>query len=431
MKAGTRTRRSTALTAKEYIQEEIVIDDGNEDENEKDEVNDIDEEEDDSQDSDQDRPKKKFKAFTNQQLKSIPKKQPSKKNNKTTNIDSDEKDASSGNKRKRKDSPSSPTSEPTSPTITTRRTLKTNNNNNKTTNLDSIKTKTQTTKNTPSKTPPLPLATKLNSSNGKISPNNSTPSNSNSSSSVTSPLLSSTSSPLSNTTVVPPKPTLSPILPTTSILKKPMIQIDLKLQTKLIEETKLTEILNRESLSQRIEKQEELDRLSMIKKKLNRITGPRIIFSSNSNSTCITFSEPIQQQQLLQISEYFQVASDEFKRSSPLSTQQHCIITGEKAKYIDPKSKLPFASLEAYRQLREKDKDKQQLQSPPDLSLRDSSVINTNSDNNNNNNYSIESKKKYINTIHGSLNLSTSKNNLISKKKKSIPNISTSYLLNK
>lgn len=108
-------------------------------------------------------------------------------------------------------------------------------------------------------------------------------------------------------------------------------------QEELLEEAKITERLNLESL-------EYLEKLEEEKKKFQlhkpQITGPRIIFYSKQGVDLLTFSDP----------------NISFWNTTPnsLKGRSICPITGLQAKYFDPKTNSPYATVEAFKKLREK-----------------------------------------------------------------------------
>jgi len=105
----------------------------------------------------------------------------------------------------------------------------------------------------------------------------------------------------------------------------------------MLEEAKETEIKNLEDLSNLLSIQEEMKRVTLRKP---WPTGPCVRWISRKGGNTITFTET---------SEW---PADIRQKPIPHPAKPVCAITGQRAKYFDPKKKKPFASVEAFKALR-------------------------------------------------------------------------------
>eukprot|EP01127_Copromyxa_protea_P016276 TRINITY_DN4803_c0_g1_i1.p1 TRINITY_DN4803_c0_g1~~TRINITY_DN4803_c0_g1_i1.p1 ORF type:complete len:357 (-),score=90.31 TRINITY_DN4803_c0_g1_i1:39-1109(-) len=118
-------------------------------------------------------------------------------------------------------------------------------------------------------------------------------------------------------------------------------------QMQLLEEAKETEILNLQSL-------EEMKRLDLLKKKKMptryKITGPKIVEITNIDGTFVCFNN----------TSYPAIFNS---KSDPYPEKAVCAVTGLPAKYFDPLTQTPYATIEAFQTLRERYKQqKKQLE---------------------------------------------------------------------
>mmetsp|Transcript_2710 Transcript_2710/g.5001 ORF Transcript_2710/g.5001 Transcript_2710/m.5001 type:complete len:153 (+) Transcript_2710:522-980(+) len=110
-------------------------------------------------------------------------------------------------------------------------------------------------------------------------------------------------------------------------------------QEEQYEEAKHTEEVNRESLKRLLAEEENLKKLERVKKP--KYSGPRIIFHSKKGAQdTVTYSH----------GEFTVYKQPVVKRNVEQSAK--CPVTGMSARYMDPLTKLPYANLAAFRQLR-------------------------------------------------------------------------------
>lgn len=108
-------------------------------------------------------------------------------------------------------------------------------------------------------------------------------------------------------------------------------------QEQLLKEAKITEELNKQSLAEMLKIEEIKKRLPPSKPK---IVGPKIVYRSTAKGDTVTFTEV-----------------DEFPsflngKSIPYPSRSLCMITGLPAKYLDPKTNVPFATIETFKMIR-------------------------------------------------------------------------------
>mmetsp|Transcript_16801 Transcript_16801/g.23376 ORF Transcript_16801/g.23376 Transcript_16801/m.23376 type:complete len:373 (-) Transcript_16801:69-1187(-) len=108
-------------------------------------------------------------------------------------------------------------------------------------------------------------------------------------------------------------------------------------QKDLLEETKITEEINKASLEILLAIEEERKKLPQLK---TIIQGPIITFHSKDGQSTLTFSDN-------KIPDIIKQKPQEYP---PKLT---CVITGLPAKYVDPKTGLPYATIPAFKQLRQ------------------------------------------------------------------------------
>lgn len=121
-------------------------------------------------------------------------------------------------------------------------------------------------------------------------------------------------------------------------------------QEELLEEAKETAIENAKDLERLVRIEEDLARVDWARAP---ITGPRIIFLSRAEgkdkdrvlSNLVTFTD-----------EDASVLADWAQDDGPQAEKKAvCVITGQPAKYRDPKTGQPYATIEAFRKIRERD----------------------------------------------------------------------------
>jgi len=112
-------------------------------------------------------------------------------------------------------------------------------------------------------------------------------------------------------------------------------------QAELLEEAKITEQINTESLKYILSLEEEKKKV----KETPTITGPIITYYSKDGKTCVCFDElpPVLAQ-----------TTDRLPPSPTSPPRETCPITGLPAKYRDPKTGICYANMEAFKVLREK-----------------------------------------------------------------------------
>jgi len=116
-------------------------------------------------------------------------------------------------------------------------------------------------------------------------------------------------------------------------------------QQELLEEAKLTAIANKESLQQLLQLEEEKKRVPVARQN-EKVPILRVV--SKQNEEYIAFLHLDKDQQIPK--EYEIPAPPIHNRTTPIPPQI-CKVSGLPAKYRDPKSGTPFATVEAYKQL--------------------------------------------------------------------------------
>lgn len=122
--------------------------------------------------------------------------------------------------------------------------------------------------------------------------------------------------------------------------RKPKVKI--LTQQEMLEEAKETEIKNREDLEILLRLEEERKRLPPPKKKN---VGPRIVIKSSGGISTVSFTKSD-----------IDVQSFMFPRYSPersVAKPAVCVVTGQPAKYKDPKTGLPYANAAAFKRIQE------------------------------------------------------------------------------
>jgi len=97
---------------------------------------------------------------------------------------------------------------------------------------------------------------------------------------------------------------------------------------------------------------EEMKRIEEEKKKpppkRKPITGPKVTLNFSNKGTFVTL-------------ENFKQLPDEIQSVAlPYPAEQYCVITGQKAKYLDPLTGKPYATLQAFSEIRQKFKQEQE-----------------------------------------------------------------------
>jgi len=111
-------------------------------------------------------------------------------------------------------------------------------------------------------------------------------------------------------------------------------------QEELLEEAKATAMENEKDLQRLVQIEEDMKKIEW---KKSPLTGPRIITLLRKDADLITFTDP-------SCSPYL------WHNSSPPTPPSKipCVVTGQPAKYRDPKTGQPFATCEAFKKLRDK-----------------------------------------------------------------------------
>mmetsp|Transcript_35940 Transcript_35940/g.70401 ORF Transcript_35940/g.70401 Transcript_35940/m.70401 type:complete len:316 (+) Transcript_35940:115-1062(+) len=109
-------------------------------------------------------------------------------------------------------------------------------------------------------------------------------------------------------------------------------------QEELLEEAKLTAVENEKDLRRLVRIEEDMKKVVWHKVQL---TGPRVIFRSTKEGNTVTWTEPA-------------TMPEGFGGGAPQAHKREvCCVTGQAARYLDPVTKQPFATVAAFKKLRE------------------------------------------------------------------------------
>ncbi|KAH9295501.1 hypothetical protein KI387_039089, partial [Taxus chinensis] len=111
-------------------------------------------------------------------------------------------------------------------------------------------------------------------------------------------------------------------------------------QEEMLLEAAQTEILNSRHLEKMLAREEEVKKKAITNKSV--YSGPVIRFYSRDGKNTLEFTN---------VSTF---PSDIFSKSVPYPDQLICVVTGQPAKYRDPKTGLPYATKEAFKIIRER-----------------------------------------------------------------------------
>jgi vacuolar protein sorting-associated protein 72 len=120
--------------------------------------------------------------------------------------------------------------------------------------------------------------------------------------------------------------------------KRPKVERRVLTQAERMAEAEHTEVLNRQSLADLLRQEEEKKRV--VERRV-RFEGPTIRFVSRNGKSLLAFKAGFPPE-----------LDPNAPQPQPAKRGQLCVVTGKPALYVDPRSKLPFANVAAYRQLR-------------------------------------------------------------------------------
>lgn len=111
-------------------------------------------------------------------------------------------------------------------------------------------------------------------------------------------------------------------------------------QEEMLLEAAQTEIMNLRNLERMLAREEEVKKKAIVHKSV--YAGPLISFHSKDGKNTLEFTK---------VSAF---PPDLFSKSVPYPEQLVCVVTGQTAKYRDPKTGLPYATKEAFKIIRER-----------------------------------------------------------------------------
>lgn len=111
-------------------------------------------------------------------------------------------------------------------------------------------------------------------------------------------------------------------------------------QEEMLLEAAQTEIMNLRNLERMLAREEEVKKKAIVHKSV--YAGPLICFYSRDGKNTLEFTKAST------------FPSDLFSKSVPYPEQLVCVVTGQPAKYRDPKTGLPYATKEAFKIIRER-----------------------------------------------------------------------------
>ncbi|KAJ4807820.1 Vacuolar protein sorting protein 72 [Rhynchospora pubera] len=128
-------------------------------------------------------------------------------------------------------------------------------------------------------------------------------------------------------------------------------------QEEMLLEAAETEIMNLGNLERVLAREEEVKKKAVIHKA--KYDGPQVRFSSRDGISYLEFSKGAS------------FGSELNTKSASYPVKSICVVTGLPAKYKDPKTGLPYATLEAFKIIRERFEESQRIKKPEDLEMGD------------------------------------------------------------